>query len=63
MRRRLALSKETLTELRTDELTAVNGAAPPTGYRTQCAQDLASEVIECASILYPCITWTGCTTR
>lgn len=61
MRRRLVLSKETLAELRSDELSAVNGAAPPTGYRTQCVEDLASRVIECASIFYPCETRLECT--
>jgi hypothetical protein len=60
MRRRLALSKETLAELQTEELVAVNGAAPPTGYRTQCVEDLASRVIQCYSIFYPCDTGIEC---
>ena len=63
MRHRLVLSKETLTELSAEELTAVAGAAaPPTGDRTQCVEDVASRVIQCASIFYPCMTFLECFT-
>ena len=50
--RRLALRKATLTELGTEELTAVNGAQPdalvPTGLRI------------CQTLLQPCPSMSGC---
>lgn len=58
-RRHLVLSKEALTELLTDELSDVVGAAAtvPVG---GCATDVASKVVECDSTLRPCISH-GCT--
>ena len=54
--RRLVLRKEALTELRTDELTVVVGAAAttPVGY---CVTEVLSKVVECDSIR-PCVSHT-----
>jgi len=50
--RRLALRKATLTELGTEELTAVNGAQQealvPTGLQV------------CKTVLQPCVSMSGC---
>ena len=58
--RRLTLHKETLTELRTDELSLVlGGAALPTDLANDCIGVLLSKVVaECESRLRPCISHT-----
>jgi hypothetical protein len=59
-RRRLVLRKETLGELRPDELTRVAGAAATTPV-AGCLEDVFSRVVRCDvtdSILRPCITYT-----
>jgi len=57
--RSLALRKETLAELRTDELSLVAGAlALPTQPLGDCLADQTSKFIECDSNLRPCISHT-----
>lgn len=57
--RRLVLRKEALTELVTDELVNVVGAAATTPIGA-CATTVASKVVECEtdSVLRPCVTHT-----
>ena len=54
--RRLTLSKETLTELRAEELVDVVGAARAITPAVQCARDVTSQVINCNTLLRPCTT-------
>lgn len=58
--RRLVLKKEHLTELRSDELTMVAGAAVPTIPVTACVvvADPSDKIAVCDSLLRPCITYT-----
>ena len=55
-RRRLTLARETLTELRTDELVNVQGANQAITPIAACAENLASKLINCVSIFDPCPT-------
>ena len=55
MRRRLALQKETLTELVTDDLSSVRGGQAPTSPLADCVSD---RVAACNSILRTCVTFT-----
>lgn len=55
---RLVLSKEVLTQLDTDELAGIAGAAVPTLPAAACAAAQASKVIECTSIFIPCVSHT-----
>lgn len=60
--RRLVLRKETLTELHTEELESVVGAAATTPL-IGCLKEAVSRVVACPetdSILRPCIS-NGCT--
>ena len=54
--KRLALKKERLAELTTDELARVAGAAPPT---IDCVRD-PSLLRNCASELFTCTTAMSC---
>ncbi|HEX8003695.1 MAG TPA: hypothetical protein VF519_13475 [Mycobacteriales bacterium] len=55
--RRLTLSKESLTELRTEEMTSVVGAAQQQVTPiVQCVENVASLVIRCLSVFDPCPT-------
>lgn len=57
--RRLVLSKETLTELRSEELVAIaGGQALPSSPLTACTVKVTSMVIECDSNLRPCVSHT-----
>ncbi len=55
--RRLTLAKETLSELRAEELIGVVGAAEQAITPiVKCVEDLASKLINCVSIFDPCPT-------
>jgi hypothetical protein len=54
--RRLVLSKETLSEMTTDEMVNVKGAMPVITPVRGCVENLASKVIECMSVFDPCPT-------
>lgn len=58
--RRLVLKKERLTELRSDELTLVAGAAAPTTPIAACVDlgNLSDRIAACDSLLRPCISYT-----
>jgi hypothetical protein len=51
--RHLALSKETLVELCTDEMLEVVGAAEITSH-VECVKNLTSQVVNCYTIFKPC---------
>jgi hypothetical protein len=53
--RRLTLAKETLTELRAEEMQDVVGAQQITP-AVQCIENVASLVIRCMSVFDPCPT-------
>jgi len=54
--RRLTLARETLAELRTDELADVMGAAAAITPVVQCVENVTSKVINCYTIFNPCPT-------
>ena len=54
--RRLTLAKETLTELRSEELQDVMGAAQAITPAWQCVENVTSLVIRCLSVFDPCPT-------
>jgi len=56
--RRLVLAKETLTELRAEDLLGVMGAAQEQQITpvAQCVENVASLVIKCVSVFDPCPT-------
>lgn len=58
--RRLVLKQERLTELRTDELVLVAGAAVPTVPIATCVAiaNPSDKLAVCESILRPCISYT-----
>ncbi len=64
--RKLALRRERLTELCTDDLRRIAGAdadlSGPTCPVRDCAGDISDRLAACNSILRPCITWGTCTT-
>jgi hypothetical protein len=54
--RRLVLSKETLSEMTTDEMVNVRGAVVVATPLRECVEDLASKVVNCWSVFDPCPT-------
>ena len=54
--RRLTLAKETLTELRSEELQDVLGAAQQITPVVQCVRDVTSQLVNCYTLLKPCPT-------
>ena len=55
--RRLTLAKESLTELRTDEMADVVAAAQQAITPiAQCVENVTSKVINCLSVFDPCPT-------
>lgn len=52
--RRLTLAKETLTELRSEELQDVLGAAQQITPVVRCVQDVTSRVVNCFTLFEPC---------
>ena len=55
--RRLVLAKESLTELRTEEMQEVVAAAQAiTPQVTDCVEGVLSKVIKCVSVFDPCPT-------
>jgi hypothetical protein len=54
--RRLTLAKETLAELRTDELLDVVGGQGAITPVVQCVRDLTSQIVNCYTVLKPCTT-------
>jgi hypothetical protein len=54
--RRLALAMETLTELRTEDLADVMGAAQQITPAVQCEENVTSKVVNCYTIFNPCPT-------
>lgn len=54
--RRLVLTKETLTELRAEELLGVVGAAMQITPIAKCVDDVASKVVNCYTVFKPCPT-------
>jgi hypothetical protein len=54
--RRLTLARETLTELRTEELADVMGAAQQITPVAQCVDNIGSKLVNCYTIFKPCPT-------
>ncbi len=55
--RRLTLAKEALTELRTDEMADVVGAAAHAITPVvQCVENVTSKVVNCVTLFDPCTT-------
>lgn len=54
--RRLVLSKETLSEISTDDMLNVKGAVVAATPLRECVEDLASKVVNCWSVFDPCPT-------